>query len=67
MFGKDVKGRSRSIGTNIAPTHVKGVVIPCKWLKEAQGEYEQRLQNMEQKLTKLDNMDEKLEHLLSIA
>ena len=67
MFGKDVKGRSRSIGTNIAPSQVKSAAIPCKRLKQAQGVYEQRLQNVEQKLMKLDNMDDKLERLLSIA
>ena len=67
MFGKDVKGRSRSIGTNVSPTQVKGAAIPCKRLKEAKGEYEQRLQNVEQKLTKLDSMDEKLERILNLT
>ena len=71
MFGKDVKGRSRCIGTNISPTQVKGAAIPCKRLKEAKGEYEQRLQVVEEKLSKVDNfqasMDGKLERILRLA
>jgi hypothetical protein len=67
VFGNDVKGRSRCIGTNISPSQVKGAAIPCKRLKEAKGEYEQRLQAVEQKLLKVDSMDDKLERILKLA
>ena len=67
MFGNDVKGRSRCIGTNISPSQVKCAAIPCKRLKEAEGEYEQRLLAVEQKLLKVDSMDDKLERILKLA
>lgn len=67
VFGKDKKGRTRSIGTKISRTQIKASAIARKQLKKAKGDTGELKSKMEHMENKLENMDGTLMTLVSLV